>query len=364
MSSPYLYLLRPPDWCAQGLELGTFALNAAANRVIDVRTGRFVAALVPGRALLEHAADQPLRAIFKAISSANPLGVLDSVTGVVNALQLSSIRKMLGAMQLVVSAGALASVANLGVSCVGFGLVMRRLSVFEDNIQAALHEVAALRAGVQQLSVHVEALALGRLRSAGESLARSLRADSAEKRLELCARARDLFQEAKHVHFELWRRSQPWLDAEVSVYAALGMTNCFAACAIGEAQAEFVSNDMGAFRHALESALADFAQYRVPKSEALHARSDAALREGCGALARFRADEVGGALQVAASAFETTAARLQAMTLDATLPAQLGLEAFEVARLIQDADGDTVYALPLDTFGHSASFLVHNTKPE
>ncbi len=354
----YVHLLRSPDWCAQGLELGTFALNAAANRVIDVRTGRFVAALVPGRALLERAADQPLRAIFKAIGSANPLGVLDSVTGVVNAFQLSSIRKVLGAMQLVVSAGALASVANLGVSCVGFGLIMRRLSVFEDNINTALHEVVALRAGVHQLSVRADVLAMGRLRSAGESLARSLRADSTEKRLELCARARDLFQEAKHVHVELWRRSQPWLDAEVSAYAALGMTNCFVACAIGEAQAEFVSNDMGAFRHALESALTDLAQYKVPKAEALRARADAALKGGGEALARFRVDEVGGALQVAASAFDVTAARLQSMTLDAALPEQLGLEAFEVARLLQDADGDTVYALPLDTFAQDASFVV------
>ena len=55
--------------------------------------------------------------------------------------QLSAIRETLHHLQLMTSVGAAASVAGLGVSAVGFGLVLRRLERLEEHVNAGIHNI-------------------------------------------------------------------------------------------------------------------------------------------------------------------------------------------------------------------------------
>src|SRR5690606_35163193 len=99
---------------------------------------------------------------------------------------------------------------------------------------------------VDRLHLKADSLTMARLRSAEESLDRALSADTASKRLELCARARDLFQESKNYFLELWKADSVWTEPTLPIQTLVEMQSRYVACLLGEAQAEFVSGDMGA----------------------------------------------------------------------------------------------------------------------
>ena len=301
----------------------------------DTATKRFVSPLVPGAGLQ----DQMVRAPLDPALATNQIGAISA---------LGNLQPVLSAMQLMSTVGAVASVANLGVCIVGFALVLRRLTIIDGKMDEALGRLEAIKRSVDQLQIKVECLTLARLRSAGEALDRALAADSDRKRLELCSHARDLFLEARSYSLELWKAASVWHEPTIPVRTAMEMQNRYVACALGEAQAEFISGDMGAFRHVLATARRDYCAVMVGEPlNALQARSDAAVRAGQERLAHFSAQMplVVAEIRIAASMNKFTVSKLEAMQLDAELPELLMLPPHEIARALREATGTTVYAL-------------------
>ena len=327
--------LQPPDWTKEGLATGLFEMNVPANRVIRADDRTFVAALIPG--------DGVQNELAKLSLNPSEAGRLIGASR-----QLQGIAGLLSAMQITSTVGALASVANVAISCVGFAVVIHRLGRIEGRLDACIGKLEALQQSVAELHTQGEAMSIARLRSAGACLDRSLAAETPQSRRELAGRARDLFQDSKYFCLELWRRARPWDQGAIEVWTALEMQNRFVACAIGEMQAEFILGDLGSFRHAVRSTMEDFQeQMRLDAPSALRARSDAACSQGTPTLATFggRLATTAAELRVAQATTAWTRARLAAFELDADLPEALGLEPHEIAKAVRSARGMAVYAL-------------------
>ena len=330
----YAELLEPADRYVRGLQDGTYGFNHASQRVVDAKTGRFVAPLVPG---------DGLQRILSSLSR-NPA---DAAIQVAASPGISSSLPVLQTMQLVGSVGALASVANLAISCVGFTLVLQRLGRIEGKLDEMLTKLDVLQDSVRQLQGHADALSLARVRAAGDSLDRAVSADSSSKRHELATHARELFQESRALYLELWRAARPWHQLKVPVQTALEMQGRYVVCALGEIQAEFIGGDMGTFRHAVRSAAEDFKEHlSLDGPASFRSRSDASCAQA-ETLARFGLTiaNLSAELRVANDVTVWTATRLDAFGLDADLPSELGVEPFEIVRAVRSAKGDGFYAL-------------------
>jgi hypothetical protein len=327
-------LLEPADQYLRGLQDGTYGFNRASQRVIDAKTGRFVAPLVPGDGLQ------------RTLSSLS-LNPSEAAAQLAASQSLSSLLPVLQTLQLVSTVGALASVANLAVSCVDFALVLQRLNRIEGKLDEMLAKLDVLQDSVRHLQGHADALSLARVRAAGDSLDRAVSADSSSQRHELATHARELFQESRALYLELWRAAQPWHQLKVPVRTALEMQSRYVACAMGEIQAEFIGGDMGTFRHAVRSAVEDFKEHlSLDTPVAFRRRSDGACAQA-ETLARFGSTiaNLSAELRVANDVTVWTAGRLEAFELDADLPIELGVEPFEIVRAVRSAKGDGLFAL-------------------
>ena len=317
----YGRFLQPPARVLPGLKSGAYVINEAGNRVVDAASKKFVAALVPSPEVNE----------FLAALPRDPRLAANAIKG---AAGLAKIEPLLKVLQVTSAVGAVASVVNVGVSFVGFALVLHRLSRVEGKLDRALSELDVIKQSVADLSLRSSALSAARLRSAGQLLDRALVATSRERRLEHSRRARDLFMESKNLHLELWRRTTAWNRMEIPVSTALEMTARFEAAALGEAQAEFVCGDMSAFRHSVRGSSGDHRDfYLLDAQAAFRARSDAACEGGLESLSRFAADMpvLTAALRDAAQSTAWTQRALTAFEDDASLPELMGAEPHEIA---------------------------------
>lgn len=332
----FAQLLQPPDTYLRGLEVGTYRLNIPANRVIDAQTGQFVAALVPGEDLSQSLAKLPI----------DPKAAAQTIQ---RSAELTKLAPLLNSLQLTSSIGALTSVANLGVSFVGFALVMRRLSRIEGKLDELLGKIEVLQQAVREVHVQMDALSVARVLSAAAALDRALAADSAVARRELAIHARNLFQESRLLYLELWRRANPLFQADVPIVTALEMQGRYTASAIGEIQAEFIAGDLGAFKHAAESAARDLRDAMgfepVP---VFRSRSDQSCGRGMGAVTLFQAGmaQLAKELRDAREAAEWTSQRLEGYAADADLVKALDMEPHQLARGVRTLKGNALFLLP------------------
>lgn len=319
--------LAPPEKWIPLIESGKVKINAAANRVVWADSGKMAAALrpIPGHELVRQLTD----------------GVATNVA--------SQLQPALEALQLTSAVGAVASVANLGVSCVGFGLVLHRLSKIDGKLDEVLAKSDRIRASVDAIHSHLEALSVARMESAAESLSRALAADTAAVRnQQLASEARRLFQESRKLYLELWRRADPWSHNDFPVRSALELQGRFLAAAIGEMQAEFVIGDEGAFRHAVRSCARELVEHMAVNAPvALRARSDEACAVSVPGMALFDAQlsTTVAELKLARDSVAWSGRRLAAFEQDIDMAHDLGIEPFEVVRLVQSAREANLFLL-------------------
>ena len=332
-------LLEPADKYVSGLINGSYTMNQAANRVVDPQTGRFVAHLIPSRGVSEAASQLPP---FQPELAAQMITRSDILAPLAPALQ---------ALQITTSIAALASVANLGVSCVGFALVLQRLNRIDGKLDKMLHEIDILKSAVNATRGHQEALSLARLNSAAESLQRAIMADSESVRMDLASRARGLFQETRHLYLALWTQAQPWQQVDIPILTVLEIHARIVACGIGELNAELAIGDLGAYSKAVEDIAQSLSATTcfVP-AEAFRKRSDMSVQEGkptsMGSFQLFSTELV-KQLQSAYEVTEFTLQRLRAFSNEVELTQISGLEPYQFMREVQNLSGSDLYMLPL-----------------
>lgn len=320
---------------------GAVTINRAANRLVWP-DGQFAAALAPTVGITERLAKLPVNA--------------ESVQAMLEtAKDLVEVRPALEMLQLVSSIGAVASVANVGISLVGFAAVLQKLKRIEGKLDQMMMTLDGLRHAVASLGVKTDTFLMARLASAKENLDRSIAASSERERIELARDARRLFQEGRLRYLELWRHVDPWRSLELEIPTAMELQGRYVAMAIGELQAELILGDRGAFVHANRSAVTDLRQaMSLDPLKTLRLRSDAECeRVGSkGYTPLHHAGFLSGTierlatqLKLAEASTRESADRLEAFEADADLPAQLNLPAHEVLRLLQEAPGIDIVAL-------------------
>lgn len=179
----------------------TVSLNERANRLVDMKTGRMLAGLVPTRGLAHVAQDPP-----------------PALAPVLERLHLTSVF------------GAVASVANLAISVVGFDTVMTQLEAIDNKLDEVLNRIDR----------ELELVRLTRLRVAQENLAQSLQASSHTVGELLAWKARDMFHEIRQRCLLVWRRAQPWTNVAFSIDDARELQGRYIAAALGQLEAEFL----------------------------------------------------------------------------------------------------------------------------
>ncbi len=317
------------------LTSGDYMIDASTSRMIDGANGNFVGALVPSADLA------------RSLSQL-PLNLTQTQAAVKQTASLARLAPVLQSMQLISSIGALASVANLAVSAVGFDVVLRRLSRIDGKLDPLLGSVRTLQDALHSLHAEASALSLARLRAAGASLDRALSAEGEVSRRELAMRARNLFQDSRYFYLQLWNATDPWQNPDLSVDACLELEGRYVACLIGELQAEFILGDPGAIRHAATSGAKEVrTAMRLEPIRALRSRADAACQQGADTISRFDLEgpRLVNNLHVAGDATEWTARRIDGYAEEAELPRLLSMEPHEIMRAARDADGTDCYLL-------------------
>lgn len=341
--NPYAELLEPSSKWIPGLLKGSLRVDPASNRVVESATGRFVGALIPSNGLSEELARLPL----------NPKLAEQAIN---QSAALSRLSPALNALQLTTSIGAVASVANLGVCCVGFAVVLHRLGRIEGKLDKMLREIEGLRDAVERVHSHINALSVARLKSAAQLLKRSIVADSERSRIDLGTKARNLFQESRLLYLELWNQSKPWHQYDVDINTAIELQGRCTACSLGEINAEFILGDMSAFRQAVATVAEDLAEVTgFDPVEVYQSRSDGACSEKMGDMLWFQyntptlTEQISGAWEIT----NWTIRRLEAFKDDADLVESTGLEAHVFVRETQALEGKEYYMLRLEEGYHS-----------
>lgn len=337
MIDKYAEFLAPASKWVPLLEQGVVRVNEASNRVAWADTGRYAGAYYPvmGNQVAQRVADLPLQ----------PQRAMEVVQ---ESADLSSLAPALQQLQLLSSIGALASVANLGVSCVGFALVLQRLGRIEGKLDQLLGEVEYLKTTVDAIHTHVTALSMARVRAAGESLERALSADSASVRRESVSQARSLFKESKALYLQLWERSEPMYSPTVPIVTAMEMQARYVTAAIGEIQAEFIGGDAGAYRLLVSDTVRDMdAKMKLNPIRVLRERSDAACDAGPTALGTFQAElhTLSMNIRIARDTAIWTIRRVAGLADDIDTARQIGLEPFEMARLVRSVPDNGLFLL-------------------
>jgi hypothetical protein len=286
-------------------------------------------------------------------------GLPINATSVASAIEavndLAVIGPALEKLQLISTIGAAASVANLGVSLVGFAVVLHRLNRIEGKLDAMMSTLDVLKSAVGALGGELQGFLLARLSAAHANLDRAVAATTERERLELARDARRLFQESRLRYLQLWKQAAPWESAAVEVSTALELQARYTAAAIGELQAELLLGDAGAFRHVCHSASDDVRNVMaIDPVRAFRVRTDAACSrvggEGFGPAGQASyiatgMDLLGAQIRLAVGVTTETADRLQAFDEDAQLPAQLGLAAHEILAALKSTTTVDVVAL-------------------
>lgn len=319
---------------------GVVRLNENSNRLVWTDTGRFAAVLTPTLDLGKKLASLPIHA--QAVSS------IASMAGI------ADLRSALEATRMIATVGAVASVANVGVSIAGFAIVLHRLGRIEGKLDHMVTAVDELKEAVRSIGASADVLVMARIAAAHENLDRSLVA-KAEERTALARDARRLFQESRLRYLELWRRADPWRSPTIEVATALELQGRYIASALGEMQAEFVLGDRGAFAHACRSAARDLSEtMSFDPQVALRLRSDAiARRAGTSNLSpgmhagliNGTIGPLGAQIRVAHETTLDAIERMRSFEGDADLPEQLGIAPHELLLLTKESPGVDVVAI-------------------
>jgi hypothetical protein len=151
-------------------------------------------------------------------------------------------------LQLISSVGTVASVVGLGVSAVGFALVLRRLDRLESGLNAAMRR---LQSAVDRVHLKLDLLQGAELRAAWERLAGAGRTARGGRRDELLVSADRVFQTHRHYYHALIQDVAPAARADLPLPQVRELNGRFFACCQAELDANLALGDVDQwlFRH-------------------------------------------------------------------------------------------------------------------
>jgi hypothetical protein len=173
------------------------------------------------------------------IPGGNPLQL---VTEAVQIAQLAGIQRTLNVVQTLATVGAVASVASLGVSVVGFSVVTAKLSRMDRKLDRLLGETRQLREAVDRLNLKMDALPLAKLKAELERVGMAV-AYERSRRKESLQRSIGELSTLRHYYHALLEDRSLYATGTLGMPAALDAHERLVACCQGELMAELLLAD-------------------------------------------------------------------------------------------------------------------------
>lgn len=303
----------------------------------DVTNGRIVGHLKEAGAFSQAMAMLPV----------NPLSTALEVGSMVSQnAQLSALQAAMGTVQILSGVGAVASVANLGVSVAGFAVVLTKLKRMDAKLDQVLRGIDEVRLQVEQANFTLDAIQSSRLRAAADALEKAEGATTSANRARLLGDASRAFGEQRNYYYLLLEKAALWDHPEVPIDAILEAHARYVAVAMGELQAEFLQGDMGAYRRSVEMIAAQHAPFgELDGARVLRTRSDRALEKGTAEQLKVLSPAVAAQLAAARAVLREDHARIETMTVEADYIERRRLDPYEyLADLKQKPDGIVLLA--------------------
>jgi hypothetical protein len=228
---------------------GEFLANVASGQV--VRYGCILKNVGNGQ-IVGHLKEVGNSISFLSRLPMNPLSGLSSMAQVGQWIdthqQLAKIQQTLNTLQLIGTVGAVSSVAGLGVSVVGFAMVLRRLGRLEDSLNTGLKK---LEAQVQEIDQHMNMLQMAELQAAWQQLEGAHRTDHPDRTRQQLHEADKTFLKHRNFYASLIDRIRPMENPKLSLTQVAELYGRFIACAVAELEANFYMEDYEQwfFRH-------------------------------------------------------------------------------------------------------------------
>jgi hypothetical protein len=168
------------------------------------------------------------------IPGGNPLHL---VTEAVQVGQLAGIQQTLNVVQTLATVGAIASVASLGVSVVGFSVVTAKLSRMDRKLDRMLGEMKHLRDAVERLNLKMDAFPLAMLKARLEEVGIALHYEPLRRR-DALQRAISGLSDLRHYYHALLANPSLYSIGTSGLAAILDAHERLVACCQGELMAE------------------------------------------------------------------------------------------------------------------------------
>jgi len=258
--SPIIPMQAPVEFLSQ-LQSGEFIRYGAILK--DAGSGQIVGHLKEAGNLASMMSQLPV----------SPLGAISTASGIVQNFQLKKIQETLNVLQMTVGVGAAASVATLGVSVIGFAVVLKKLKQMDSKLESMDGSIQAIKKVLDQLDMKYELMTMARLQAAVERL--SLGMDATDRQKALLAEANKEFSDLRHYFYLLISKLKPAVSPEFTVAETRDLLSRYFTAALGQLHSEFLLNDMPACRKSLRLIHAESLkvnQFKV--KDAFRVRSD------------------------------------------------------------------------------------------
>ncbi|SFV53263.1 hypothetical protein MNB_SM-7-895 [hydrothermal vent metagenome] len=175
-----------------------------------------------------------------------PIGLdpLSNLSDIYQGVQLEQIKQSLETLQLISTVGAAASVATLGVSVAGFGIVINKLNKLDEKLDVVLENIKEVKEIVQSIKEDNDTLKLADLNQAAQKMDKALVADTQERRRELLTDANNIFSKYKQYYLQVAQKSKLWKDNELPIDISNELYSRYVTCALGELYSEFLLGDI------------------------------------------------------------------------------------------------------------------------
>ncbi len=189
---------------------------------------------------------------------------IDLANNIYQSVQMEKIQKALGVLQVTSGVGAVASVATLGVSVVGFSVISNQLSKMDSKLDIVACELHDVRKTLQHIDIKWESLTMGNLVSASERLMIGEDAVDLNRKTTLLNESNREFSRLRSYFFSFIKNLNLALNPSFTIMQVRDVFSRYYACAIGQLHSEFLLGDLNSYRKTLDlingqlNSLADF----------------------------------------------------------------------------------------------------------
>jgi len=268
-----------------------------------------------------------------------PNNPLNGGIEVIQNFPLKEMKNLLESMQLVNNIGALASVATLGVSVVGFAIVISKLNQLEEKLNVVLEKVDRVLEIVEELNLKQEVLEFAEIKTASEQLHNALYTEDVVRRKDLLTQSNTTFHKYKNYYLKIAQDKSIWYDGQLPLEVAHELYARYITCVMGQLYSEFLLGDLSCFRESwkiINEEVMDISD--IDKIKMLRSKSD----EKSSNLFAINYDDLVTQINNTKKILVETSNRIESMDYEAKYLLESNIEPFEYLKELRKMDNDLV----------------------